>query len=82
MDFCYDGWTDRVPQKAPTSTESYKCHFGKGGLHTFFCGVTVFGSDGILECPEEQGCKSLKPAAPKPTPKPAAAPNPTAKATT
>jgi len=39
----------------------------KGGLHTFFCGVTVFGSDGtILECPEEQGCKSLKPAAPKP----------------
>jgi len=21
MDFCYDGWTDRVPQKAPTSTK-------------------------------------------------------------
>jgi hypothetical protein len=24
MDLCYDGWTDSVPQKAPTSTSSYK----------------------------------------------------------
>jgi hypothetical protein len=23
MDFCYDGWTDRVPQKAPTSTAGH-----------------------------------------------------------
>jgi hypothetical protein len=23
MDFCYDGWTDRVPQKAPTSTVAF-----------------------------------------------------------
>jgi hypothetical protein len=24
MDLCYDGWTDRVPQKAPTSTNTKK----------------------------------------------------------
>jgi len=31
MDFCYDGWTDRVPQKAPTSTLGFDHLFGHRG---------------------------------------------------
>jgi len=32
MDFCYDGWTDRVLQKAPTSTESIHDHHRTGTI--------------------------------------------------
>jgi hypothetical protein len=38
MDLCYDGWTDRVPQKAPTSTNRELLHFlARFHMHKQFC---------------------------------------------
>jgi hypothetical protein len=51
MDFCYDGWTDRVPQKAPTSTRRIHWLTGRNAFESIEVELPLKGGKHALTEP-------------------------------